>query len=447
MRELVKTITSSESLASAKCPFVLRFVNGKPLWVIAYLRHLPGKRITLLANHVGQWVVVKLFIARNRAEQHYLRELKGLDVLKHQGVATATILYAGAYTWPNTYMIMTSFLHGAKTLSDCLKTAPLVTKLALAQSFIKNIRSMHQRQVIQKDLHGGNFLYWQQQWYCVDGDAISYHRWHGCHSKQYNLALSLYQIISDVPEITLDQLLNLKDIDKNKIKKCVEKIIYKKQHEFLQKTQRECSAFGLIKDQHYHGYYKKSCVTFNDAKSLFHDKQDLLIRTTIMDGVIKQETHKKLSKEALLRQWQYHQLFSSQQVPVVSMVAMKIANNAYDSHSWYITQPSIVMKDFLKAHAQTLTVWQDVVAQAVRIYLRLQQLRLSFYRLHAHYFVVNAQGRVFLSGFEAVKLHRFNMDLRKASLKNWRDLLLDFQDLPNAVELLQQSLAKEKGKL
>jgi hypothetical protein len=163
------------------------------------LRYLPEKRLVCVAdfitnkthtNGTHRLVVAKLFIHKKKDRHHWRCESEGLNILSHNDILTPTVLYDGRLvcqtpdpSFPELspgaaiYSILLTLIPNAISLRDLWHgSEDLLTRVAWLRKTLLNIAEQHNKGIIQKDLHLGNFLISENQIFSVDGDSIRKHK-------------------------------------------------------------------------------------------------------------------------------------------------------------------------------------------------------------------------------------------------------------------------------
>lgn len=456
MHELVVQVSAAKDLAISTLPYSLNIPKQPPIRVMAILRHLPEKRVTAWAHWQHKLVIVKFFIAKQRAKQHFEREYQGMLAFERAHIDSAPILYAGL-AWPDTYMIITGFLIGARSFTDCFQSVRSVAQL-FAVSLLESVAKMHHQGIIQADLHGGNFIYWQGRWHCVDGDGVINKSTKNKLTQKAiieNISLACYQLITIFPQINLTALAasiksyypGITHLEK-KIHQGTKKMLLDRQHNVMRKAKRVCSEFGVVKDKKQTIYYHKPAVA-SDETSMFlqalkSEHTELCLnhgKELLKSMLISKQQYR--SKD-MLRNWQYNQLLIHQRVPVRAYVAWE---DSFKSKKvgklWVRSYHALPFKQVVTQHLQYNLDLTPLLLQVVHIYLRLQQLRLSYARFNTALFEVNQDGRVLLTNVDNLTLHRFDVGLKRATTRSWQSLIKDFEDNVSIVAMLQTLLSKE----
>ena len=137
------------------------------------LRLIPGKRMVCAALWGTKRVVVKLFLDPRKAERHWQRELNGVKALKAAGIATPELLVADHLFAGSLPIIIFAELQSASTLVDLWFATPEVqVRRELLKTAIEAIAVHHRAGLLQSDIHWSNFLFSDDQFFTIDGDAV-----------------------------------------------------------------------------------------------------------------------------------------------------------------------------------------------------------------------------------------------------------------------------------
>lgn len=122
------------------------------------LRVLPGRRETFEASWSGREVIVKVFGHPWKARVHGRRECDGFRRLTQLGIDVPAVLLRGR-TEDGRWAVVTEKIAGAMSLLDACKVQDEArqqnTLLELAS---RELARLHDRGVLQRDFHPGNFL-------------------------------------------------------------------------------------------------------------------------------------------------------------------------------------------------------------------------------------------------------------------------------------------------
>lgn len=149
--------------------------GASPIQLFSLLRVLPGQRYVGQAQWQGRDVLAKLLVG-GKAERHFSRELRGVQLLAEQGLRTPTLLAYGAEPGEGGWLLF-EFLEGARSLEDEWQSVAHLAWLDEAQQQVLGqalaiVADMHGKGLWQDDLHLDNLLRHQGELYLIDGGGI-----------------------------------------------------------------------------------------------------------------------------------------------------------------------------------------------------------------------------------------------------------------------------------
>ncbi|MCK5190780.1 MAG: hypothetical protein KAR12_12065, partial [Methylococcales bacterium] len=228
-------------------------------------RCLPGKRISCQGTWQGQTVFAKLFIAPKRAKTHWQRELSGVELLSNEKICTPELLCSGSTLNNKVYYIFFAFINNSDPLQTLWDTSSAARQNDLLNKLIGTIADHHNKGVLQKDLHLNNFLLANQKIYTLDGSDIN-----SFDKTDDNIACrNLAQLFAQLPPVydqhispALDTYTHHRQWNSNplRLNKLVTETLQqreKRKHDFIAKTQRECSLFCVNKTWSQHTIYAR----------------------------------------------------------------------------------------------------------------------------------------------------------------------------------------------
>jgi tRNA A-37 threonylcarbamoyl transferase component Bud32 len=224
--------------------------------VLRWLRVLPGKRLVAQVEIAGSVRLLKLFIAAG-AERHCAREASGIRALQAQGVATPELLGEGEIDGGGRYLL-SAYLDGAETLQQRWEALPArqpgdADALTLLGQALSLIGTMHQRGLVQTDLHLGNFLLHETQLYVIDGDAVETLN-PGAPlapaQAEDNLAIFFAQLDPEWDELCELLLIGYLQhsplaLNPDRLAEQIKRVRQRRLDDFLRKTLRDCTQFSI----------------------------------------------------------------------------------------------------------------------------------------------------------------------------------------------------------
>jgi serine/threonine protein kinase len=145
-------------------PFQLLIKRNSPntqpesLLCTALLRAIPGRRQVYDALWNGKSVIVKVFSHKISAKRHLKKEWQGLNLLQSRGLNAPQPLFYGQTENGQQAIVMEKIVDSTTALDAIRKTPDETAKLNLLAQVCEELARQHNKGVLQKDLHLGNFL-------------------------------------------------------------------------------------------------------------------------------------------------------------------------------------------------------------------------------------------------------------------------------------------------
>jgi tRNA A-37 threonylcarbamoyl transferase component Bud32 len=132
------------------------------------LRSVPGRREVYDALWGDKPVIVKVFYHKINARRHLNREWKGLSLLAERGLKAPMALLRGQ-TEDGQWVLVVEKIPDAVTCLDAFnKATDKEQRLNLMLSACRQVAMQNEKGVAQKDLHLGNFLLKDNEFYTLD---------------------------------------------------------------------------------------------------------------------------------------------------------------------------------------------------------------------------------------------------------------------------------------
>ncbi len=235
MAPTLQTLATLQSCGrTIPLPFRFALPDGSELLCTDMLRLLPGKRLVLRAMHAGRTVLAKLFFAERNRQQ----ELDGHALLQATGVTTPALL--AQHRIGEGGLCLYAFIDSATPLDSLWQQSRSDTKALLLDRLLPVLQQCHAQQVVQQDLHLGNFLLASDTLFVLD--PASCQRATTAQAVHDNLALLLAQLpFTDWP-LALQAIDNhYPAIDSAALARRAQALAQQRQRDYLQKILRDCS--------------------------------------------------------------------------------------------------------------------------------------------------------------------------------------------------------------
>ena len=166
----------------AEFPFQLLIKHTYPekrterLLCTALLRVVPGKRKVYDAMWNDKSVIAKVFSHKISARRHLKREWQGLSLLVNRGLSAPEPLFYG-HTEDGRWAVVVQKIAESSTALDVFQeTHEPAKKLDLLVLVCKELAKQHNKGVLQKDLHLGNFLLGGDKVFALDTGQMRFSR-------------------------------------------------------------------------------------------------------------------------------------------------------------------------------------------------------------------------------------------------------------------------------
>jgi len=131
------------------------------------LRSVPGRRLACLGRFQDQDVFVKIFFHKFRAERHWQRESRGIQVLLENNIPVPGLLFAGVEKeGPGRVLVQEQIQDPVNVLEQWDHDPQDAFKHI--EKIISIIAKMHLAGISQQDIHPDNFLLTKEASYCID---------------------------------------------------------------------------------------------------------------------------------------------------------------------------------------------------------------------------------------------------------------------------------------
>lgn len=425
---------------SINVPFRIVLPDSSVLHCTDMLRLLPGKRMVMRADHQGSAVLAKLFFDA----RHLQKELEGYALLCKTDVATPTLL--ADFRIGQGGICLYQFIDNAVALDALWQKSGTAKKSALLKQLLTALQLCYQQQVLQKDLHLGNFLWRDDAVWVLDPASCGTFK--TAAEQHANLALLLAQLPFADWQPALEQMHDafpaIRDID---LPQLARQCWQHRQQNYLQKIFRECSDVADLSAGSLRILCRRTLLTDTLAAHL-HDPATLMTCATVLkngnsakvflteiDGrklVVKQYINKDWMRKIrrafrpsrAARSWYFSHAFSFAGIAVPAPVALiEQRSGPLVTSAWYICE--------YNAGKDLLTCWQErephveELACIHALFLSLQIIRTSHGDMKASNLLSDG-AHISLVDYDGAREHRRPAALARALatdkqrfLQNW----------------------------
>jgi len=144
------------------------------LMCTALLRIVPGSREIYDAQWGGRGVIAKVFFHKINAWRHFEKECRGLRLLGERGLSSPELLFSGEAE-DGRWVVVVERIEDSSTVQDALgKRVEKAARLDLLTLVCKELARQHNKGVLQRDLHLGNFLLGGDKVFALDAGQMRF---------------------------------------------------------------------------------------------------------------------------------------------------------------------------------------------------------------------------------------------------------------------------------
>ena len=399
-------------------------------------RVLPGRRASGFGVCQGRRVFAKLFYGAG-ARRYWRRELTGAAYLQTSQVATPLILKHGAFADGKAYFVFYEPLHDARQLhaEDDADLREAVLMLA----------RLHESNLIQSDVHVGNFLRCGAGTYVVDADGIR--RAHLLRQQFANLGQLLAQR-HPVHDVAIDALWETYARERGDYVSRMGSVDVawaatadqrrRRVNRYLAKTQRECTEFvhrqgfrfAWLCQREYARRLQRFIVSAEQifaTGTLLKAGNSATVVRIVLDGErfivkrynIKSFTHRvrRWFKRRARNAWRNGHRLAFLGVPTARPIALLETRWGWFAGVSYLIMPDGGDRSLGEALAGDASLFDDLAPRAVDILLRLKAAGLEHGDLKATNFVLMDRDLILID-YDAVRPGQGTGDVLRF-LANW----------------------------
>lgn len=417
------------------------------------LRILPGKRLVLRAQYRGEAVLLKIFFQA----KHCREELAGYQLLHGTGVCTPALLdsHVADDAADSGGVCVYQYLAQGQPLDGLWQTAELPHKQQLLLQLLQQVRQCHAAQVMQQDIHLGNFLLADGVLYMLDPASCT--RVSRRSAIDENLALLLAQLPAEDWQMMLMQCDKPGRLCRLALKHC-----RNRQRNYLRKIQRDCTEVADLSAAGMHILCRRDALTpalaaYLQAPTTWpadavllkpgNSAQVFRIRCGEQDLVVKQYRNKDwqrslrrlLRSSRAARAWQFAHLLQQAGIDVPAPVALiEKKRGPLVTASWYLCQYR-QGDDLLGAWAERApSVSEKQVIQ--RLFRQLQQAGISHGDMKGSNLLSDGE-RIALIDYDGARLHGSSRAAQHALTEDKKRFLRNWADQPALQKMLAELVA------
>lgn len=420
-------------------------------------RVMPNRRVSGEAEFVSDMdmpgrVFAKIVYGKN-ARRYWLRELGGAEKLGRSSAPTASVLGRGTTADDQGYVVFYELIQDARTLDEF--------QMSEIEQAVVCLAELHQANLLQTDVHLGNFLINNNAVYVVDADGVM----GGVTLRQHFANLAMF-FAQRAPECDL-QIAALWAVyagvrgdyvqamgSAQLLHKLTQRARRQRLRRYLKKTQRECTEFvhkhsfshDFVCDrQHWHTLQRFRVfpdAIMGEGVPLKLGNSSTVVRCEL-DGesyIIKRYNIKGIAHR--LRRWFKHRARNAWKnghtlaflrVPTARPVALLEQRWGWFRGVAYLVMPNCGERDMLHALVADGVTFESVAPQTIRILQKMQAAGLQHGDFKATNFLLSKAGigtaantqnefttDVCLVDYDALRSGPLAPDLARF-MANWRD--------------------------
>lgn len=401
-------------------------------------RVLPGRRVSGIGEFAGKRYFVKVFYGR-QARRYWHREVVGAALLAKAGVPTAAVLRQGATGDGAGFVVFYEVLEDIVPFGadDSDSIGQVVDVVA----------ALHDANLVQTDVHLGNFVRCAKGMVAVDSDSIQPARVLRAHFANFAMLLAQREPLCDaeVPRFWRRYARARGDyVESMGSSEQIAKLVVKQRKvrvaRYVKKTMRECTQFHHVRDLRVNILCERShwqslqrfCrfpeSVFGEGTPIKLGNSATVVRLTVddQDYIIKRYNVKGLAhrirrwvKKRARHAWQSGHKLAFLGIPTSRPMALVEQRVGWFVGVCYLVMPVCGEHSLAEVVATDAGRFDDVAPHVVDILERLAAAGLEHGDLKATNFIVSDAG-VVLIDYDALRPGSNRADIRRF-LANWQE--------------------------
>lgn len=418
------------------------------------LRSIPGNRDVYDALWNDKAVIVKAFSHKIRAKRHLRREWKGVSSLYERNLSAMKPFFYGRTDDHRWAVVIEKILNSVPAIEIFEKLTEKTEKYELLRIICREIAKQHEKGVMQKDFHLGNFLVRDQKSFSVDPGQMKFFP---RPLSRKNSLLQLAMLACFLPDNDAASVEGLyheylfarkwqeKKSDKLFIQKH-RKIFRKKAiHRGLRKTLRTSKRYQRIRSGEYLAVHDKN-LSFGDKPIKFLNQIDALMTdgSVLKNGntccvsktfynnkwiVIKRYNDKGLFHSVrhtikgsrACRSWLHGHRLGMLHIPTPQPLAyIEVRKNLIIKKSYLITAftEGITLHDLLRDKKVTEDQRTTAIHQTMNLINKLGQYRISHGDLKHSNIIITDKGPV-ITDLDSMQINKCRWKYKKRRTKDF----------------------------
>lgn len=407
----------------------------------ALLRELLGKRRTCDGLWENRPVIVKAFTSRLRGPVHRRREVKGFSLLRRRGIPAPQLLFEGRDAADNFVLVFEKITPSVNLAELFTEDTGKAIISEIGPQWVDLLAEMHQKGILQKDLHPGNFLWNGQTLFALDVGMMIFRR----HPIPIRTGLrQLACLISTLPETyqaepkpLLDRYCRKRTCPADekqlaRLQRLIEKARLRTLRRTLKKTLRTSKRYFALRQGPMQGMFTRKDWTQETARQFVRRLDQLMeegqifkrgntcfvsrVRFGTLDIVVKRYNHKgwlhslrhTLKGSRARRCWLTAHRLRQWNIPSprpLAFIEQRTRGILRQSYFLSAFVEGASLDQFLKSSA-SFEEKQKLLEQIETLFSRLTQNKMTYGDPKPSNFLLTPQNQPVLIDLDSIRIHR-----------------------------------------
>ncbi len=432
------------------------------------LRILPGRREV----HAGHWlegnqtIVSKCYLPHKRQERDSRLEWAGLKQLNQANLPAPQPLFIAENTSDGSTWVVMRYIEHAQALQTLLgelneaETAEVMGQLA------QIMQQMHDAGARQTDQHIGNWAYDGTRVYLLDAGTVRFTNTPLTSKQRLEDLAALCATLAPTALKAFHQALQQPE-QLTALRAATTESHRKRLRKHYQKTQRECTEYGVRSNSTHQGLYSKTAQRelvdhfFSNPEALmaqgtrlksgntctvqsfeFDTKAYVLKRYNLKPLVTRIRRNFKESRAR--KSWSNAWCLLLANIPTARPVAVYEEQNGWLRGRCYLLMEQLdgqLLPDYLATH-RTAQAQQQTIASITEIWDSMRAIRAVHRDLKATNWMVNAQGQALLFDLDALSFGLSDQAFLQGQAKDYARFMRNWSEQPELTEGFSNKLIK-----
>lgn len=457
-------------------PFTINLPDGEVIICEAVVRAMPGRRYVCRGKWGARTVFIKLFSTSSRAKREWQNEQRGIAVLKEKAIPAPALLLGTSLPEPAAHLLVYAALERPVSSRERWEGADAAGRRQLIGELVDVLAAHHAAGLRQQDLHMRNFIYSDSVLYTLDAADIEINP--AALDKRASLdnLAALFALLEPEYDAWVNMFYTryagqrgwqVSETDSENLQSMIRQQRRYKQHKFLDKIFRNCTAFAVGQTwRRFYVYDRQQ----DDAgfRELVHDPDHLPVtaqRSMIKAGNTCTVTSVRLGQQQLVskryniksiwhglgRAWRptraaqswrsAHRLLMHGIATARPLALIENRFGPLRGTAWFIMQavdgPSAHV--FFRDPAVDRAARRAIAGQFADVLNIMRREKISHGDMKATNFVIS-DGQLVVLDLDALRLHRDKAAFERAFRRDLRRFFRNWHELPEMAALFRECL-------